>query len=65
MSGVADRVFDDKYALIDEDTGDPLVNTEYAIKRANGRVEFGTTDEKGHTHLMAAVVHAESIEIYS
>jgi uncharacterized Zn-binding protein involved in type VI secretion len=59
------RLFDDKYILIDEDTGDPLPNTEYAIKRANGRVEFGTTDEKGHTHLLAAAVQAESIEIYS
>ena len=65
MPGVTDRIFDDKYVLIDEDTGDSLANTEYAIKRANGRVEFGTTDEKGHTHRLAAVLHAESIEIYS
>jgi uncharacterized Zn-binding protein involved in type VI secretion len=58
-------LFDEKFALIDEDTGEPLRHTEYAIKRANGQVEFGVTDEKGHTHLLAAIAHTEPIEIYS
>jgi uncharacterized Zn-binding protein involved in type VI secretion len=61
--GATGTIFDDKYILIDEDTGVPLPNIEYAIKRANGRVEFGTTNEKGHTHLLTAD-SAESIEIY-
>ena len=63
--GKAESMFDDKFILFDDDTGEALTGTEYAIRRANGRVEFGTTDDKGHTHLLAAAVHAESIEIYS
>ncbi|ELX12405.1 putative phage-like protein [Janthinobacterium sp. HH01] len=58
-------MFDDKYILVDEDTNEPLINTEYAFRRANGQIEFGTTDEKGHTHLLAATQQAEAIEIYS
>lgn len=61
----AEALFDDKFALLDEDTGEPLCHTEYAIRRANGQVEFGVTDEKGHTHLLAVAARAESIEIYS
>lgn len=58
-------MFDDKYVLIDEETGDPLPKTEYALRRKNGKVEFGTTDVQGHTHLLAAAAQAESIQIYS
>jgi uncharacterized Zn-binding protein involved in type VI secretion len=61
----AEPLFDDKFALLDEDTGVPLCDVEYAIRRANGQVEFGVTDEKGHTHLLAAAARAECIEIYS
>lgn len=45
-------MFDDRYALIDEETGDPLANTEYALRRESGELEFGTTDSQGHTHLL-------------
>lgn len=65
LSNAAGAMFDDAYILIDDDTGEPLKNTEYALKRSNGQVEFGTTDEKGRTHLLAASALAESIEIYS
>ncbi|WP_229258065.1 PAAR domain-containing protein [Duganella margarita] len=58
-------MFDDRYALIDEETGNPLANTEYALRRESGELEFGTTDSQGHTHLLEAEVHAESIQIYS
>jgi uncharacterized protein (DUF2345 family) len=61
----AEPLFDDKFSLLDEDTGEPFCHTEYALRRANGQVEFGITDEKGHTHLLAAIARAESIEIYS
>jgi uncharacterized Zn-binding protein involved in type VI secretion len=56
--------YDDKFILLDEVTGDALVSTEYAIKRANGQIEFGVTDDSGHTHLLTKVAEAESIEIY-
>ncbi len=56
--------FDDKFILVDE-LNYPMTHTEYAIKRENGRLEFGTTDEHGCTHLLTATAQAESIEIYS
>ncbi|GAB2861534.1 PAAR domain-containing protein [Pseudoduganella ginsengisoli] len=56
--------FDDKYVLIDEDSGTPLQATEYAIRRANGDLEFGITDAVGHTHLLSATAQAESVDIY-
>lgn len=58
------NLFDDKYVLLDDATGEPLPNTDYAIVRASGRVEFGTTDDSGHTHLLAASAHAEPVDIY-
>lgn len=58
-------IFDDKYILIDTDTGEPLIRAEYALRRANGQFEFGTTDKNGHTHILASTAQAETIEIYS
>ena len=61
---MAGNLFDDKYALIDDATGQPLPNTDYAIVRASGQVEFGTTDNSGRTHLLAASAHSEPVDIY-
>jgi uncharacterized Zn-binding protein involved in type VI secretion len=58
------REFDDKFVLQDADTGQPVSYTEYAIRRASGEIEFGTTDADGHTHLLSTTVSAELIEIY-
>lgn len=63
-AGDAKPSFDDKFILFDADTGETLSIVEYAIKRASGNVEFGTTDHLGHTHLLSAEALAESIEIY-
>ena len=59
-----DPTFDDKFILVDEDSGKPLANTEYAVRRASGKLEHGTTDDEGHTHLLSSTVEAESIDIY-
>jgi uncharacterized Zn-binding protein involved in type VI secretion len=56
--------FDDKFVLLDADTGQPLSHTEYAIRRESGELEFGTTDAEGHTHLLSATANAEVIDIY-
>lgn len=56
--------FDDKYILIDESTGKPLPNIEYALRRSTGKIEFGTTDTSGHTHLLSASTESESIDIF-
>ena len=63
-SGIGNLTFNDKYVLLDADTDKPLSNAEYAIRRANGQIEFGVTDEHGNTHLLATTVHAESVDIY-
>lgn len=62
-AGNAKPRFDDKFILFDADTGETLSIVEYAIKRASGNVEFGTTDHLGHTHLLSAEALAESIEV--
>lgn len=59
------KLFDDRFILFDEDTDAPMPNTEYAIRRANGHIEYGVTDAKGHTHLLTTTVEAESVDIYS
>lgn len=56
--------FDDKFVLMDAESGSPLAFTEYAIRRASGAVEHGTTDAAGHTHLLSATTSAEVVEIY-
>lgn len=58
------RQYDDRLVLIDDATGQPLVRVEYAIRRASGEVEFGTTDESGHTHLLSATTRSELVEIH-
>jgi len=63
-SAPEDVEHDDYYALIDQESGKPVANTVYAIKRADGDIEHGTTDVKGHTRLLSVVAQAEAIEIY-
>jgi uncharacterized Zn-binding protein involved in type VI secretion len=60
-----DGQFDDKFKLVDDETGEPLANTGYAVKRASGAIEHGTTDDEGHTHLLASTAAIESVEIYA
>jgi uncharacterized Zn-binding protein involved in type VI secretion len=60
-----EKVFDDRFILFDEDTDTPMPNTEYAIRRANGHLEFGVTDAEGRTHLLTTTAEAESVDIYS
>jgi uncharacterized Zn-binding protein involved in type VI secretion len=57
--------FDDRFKLVDDETGEPLSNVEYAIKRASGKVEYGTTDGAGNTHLLSSSTETESVEIYA
>jgi hypothetical protein len=57
-------LFNEKFQLVDEDTGEPLVSVEYAIVRKDGSVEYGKTDENGYTHLLSSTVESELVEIY-
>lgn len=57
-------MFDDRYILMDEVTHEPLCNTEYAFRRPDGNVEFGTTDFAGRTHLLSETIGPELIDIF-
>ncbi|MEF9674187.1 hypothetical protein QNM99_27060 [Pseudomonas sp. PCH446] len=39
--------FSDKFRLVDEDSGEPMLNHDYAIQRADGSVEQGVSDDMG------------------
>jgi uncharacterized Zn-binding protein involved in type VI secretion len=58
-------LFDDRFRLVDERTGEPLINVEYAMVRASGEVEYGRTDAEGRTHVLSATVEAECIECFA
>jgi uncharacterized Zn-binding protein involved in type VI secretion len=58
------KQFDDKFILVDAETGKPIPDTEYAIRREAGEIEYGTSDADGHTHLLSSTASAEVIEIY-
>jgi len=63
-SGSGSERYDDRFQLLDENTEQPLLNTEYAIVRASGEVEHGTTDDQGLTHLLSSTEASESVAIY-
>ncbi len=61
-SGLA---FTDRYALVDDHDGAPLPCREYALVRASGKLEFGTSDALGQTHLLSITAQPEFVEIYA
>ncbi|CAB3764247.1 hypothetical protein [Paraburkholderia solisilvae] len=58
-----DQSFDDHYVLHDG-YGMPIRNTRYTLRRGQGASESGTTDDQGHTHLLAKAASQEDIHIY-
>ena len=54
-------VFNDIYQLIDQETGEPLVNFEYAIRRESGVFEYGVTDSFGFTQKVGDASSAENV----
>jgi uncharacterized Zn-binding protein involved in type VI secretion len=59
-----DPVFDDRFVLLDDETGEPAAFTEYAVERENGTIEHGVTNERGETHVVSATTRPEKIKIY-
>ncbi|WP_230411986.1 DUF2345 domain-containing protein, partial [Denitromonas iodatirespirans] len=58
------RLFDEGFVLVDELTGNPLAGRHYRIRRQGGEWEYGTTDDKGKTHIaLAADTETLDIEI--
>lgn len=64
-ASIVGRQFDDRFILLDDETGKPLAHKEYAIRRASGQVEFGISDAQGVTHLLSSLLDAEAIELYA
>ncbi|WP_426100265.1 PAAR domain-containing protein [Massilia sp. TSP1-1-2] len=65
VRGPRGQVFTERFKLVDDHDGRALVNREYAVVRASGKLEFGTSDECGHTHLLSTTAQAEAVEIYA
>ena len=59
------RVYTDRFILVDDYDGSALPNREYAIVRASGQLEFGTSDALGLTHTLSGTAQAETVEIYA
>lgn len=47
------RLFDEAFVVKDENTGLPIANHPYRIKRADGTYEYGQTDFDGRTHIVS------------
>ncbi len=57
--------FSDCYRLVDDFSGQALAHREYALVRASGKLEFGTSDARGQTHVLSSTAQPEPIEIYA
>ncbi|MBB4866542.1 putative Zn-binding protein involved in type VI secretion [Pseudomonas nitritireducens] len=55
--------FQDKFQLVCSQTGEPLPNYPYAIRRANGAMEKGISDDQGFTHMVSCMGEAEKVQI--
>lgn len=60
-----DQTFDDRFVLVNDETGEPAAFTEYAVEREDGRIEHGITNSRGETHLLSATSKPEEIRIYA
>jgi uncharacterized Zn-binding protein involved in type VI secretion len=63
--GAKGQVYTEQFLLVDEYSGKPLARREYAVVRASGKLEFGTSDDAGRTHLLSTTAQAELVEIYA
>jgi uncharacterized Zn-binding protein involved in type VI secretion len=64
VRGAPSQVYTDRFVLVDDCSGVPLPQREYAVVRASGKLEFGTSDPHGQTHLLSTTAQSESVEIY-
>lgn len=62
--GAPEQVFAEQFQLLDDDTGAPVAARQYALVRGSGKLEFGTSDTRGLTHVLSATASAEQVEVY-
>jgi hypothetical protein len=55
---------DEKFQLMDGESGLPRANVQYAVVRQSGAIEHGTTDASGYTHLLSSTQESEIVDIY-
>jgi len=60
----AASVFNERFRILDSTTKQPVANVDYAIKRAGGKLEYGTTDANGYTHLLTSTTQMEMVEVF-
>ncbi|HDV6324119.1 TPA: hypothetical protein RJR39_000149 [Burkholderia cenocepacia] len=63
LTATTQLVYNDCFILRDA-TGAPLSDVAYALQRDTGAFEYGRTDTRGQTHLLASTSRAENITIY-
>jgi uncharacterized Zn-binding protein involved in type VI secretion len=56
--------FDDRFVLLDDETGAPAAFVEYAVEREDGSIEHGVTNGRGETHVVSATTKPEQVRIY-
>ncbi len=65
VRGAPHHVYTERFMLVDAHDGAPLAHREYAVVRASGQLEFGTSDPLGLTHSLSTTALAETVEIYA
>lgn len=55
--------FDDRYVLRDS-IGRPMSNAYYGVRKSEGDIEYGITDDAGHTHIVLTGEEAEQVAFY-
>jgi uncharacterized Zn-binding protein involved in type VI secretion len=55
--------YDERFQIVDEDTGEPLASYPYYIETAAGTVYSGETDEEGYTPRLCSR-DPEAVEVY-
>ncbi len=65
VPAASSMAFTDRFVLVDDYDGTPLPCREYAVVRASGKLEFGTSDAGGQTHLLSTTPQSEFVEIYA
>lgn len=65
VRGASHHGYTERFRLVDEHDGSPLAQREYAVVRASGQLEFGTSDALGLTHALSSTAQAETVEIYA
>jgi uncharacterized Zn-binding protein involved in type VI secretion len=57
------NLFQDNFQLLCSETGEPLANYPYAIRRANGTLEKGRSDAQGFTHMVSSMGASENVQV--